>query len=325
MPPARDASRPAVARWRRWSISRPAGNSPATWPTPSARPRITSCSPTASTAPGHRHLGARQPGPGAGEVHAQRSTGLKPEGRRAPLCPHRRFFSRYGNYIGLLPTGATRGEGDLPEYAGVKALAGLEASGTLRLLGQQGVWRGAGDAGDEQGASVLDLDWRADLARHQHQLQSAAAADRAGACGRHAALDRGAVGRRLGFDHSMAQHRVPEGGAHAGYALWNVSVTWRPKLGRSQLQWYARVDNLTNRRPTARLDPDADRLHRAPLPGRSLRVGMQATFGAVYAASGGHRAFTRTALSFCCRPVNLDLGATCCQKCGRPHRGAGRM
>jgi len=71
------------------------------------------------------------------------------------------FASRYASYIGLMPTGTTKGDADLPEYAytGVKArFVGLEASATTRLLGAQGL---AGRAG----ASVLDLDLRADLVR----------------------------------------------------------------------------------------------------------------------------------------------------------------
>ena len=188
------------------------------------------------------------------------------------------FASRYGNYIGLLPTGATRGEGDLPEYAftGAKArFAGLEASGTLRLLGQQGVWRGG------EGASVLDLDLRADLVRATNtstgQPLPLIAPARVGATLR---WSEGPWGVRVGFDHSMAQHRVPEGSRiTAGYTLWNTSVTWRQKLGRAQLQWYARVDNLSNRlaySATSILTQSA--FGRAPLPGRSLRVGVQATF-----------------------------------------------
>ena len=188
------------------------------------------------------------------------------------------FASRYGNYIGLLPTGATRGEGDLPEYAftGVKArFAGLEASGTLRLLGPQGVWPGA------EGGSVLDLDLRADRVRatntSTNQPLPLIAPARVGATLR---WSEGPWGVRVGFDHSMAQHRVPEGNRiSAGYTLWNVSVTWRQKLGRTQLQWYARVDNLSNRLAySASSILTQTAFGRAPLPGRSLRVGVQATF-----------------------------------------------
>ena len=190
------------------------------------------------------------------------------------------FASRYGNFIGLLPTGRTVDE--LPEYAytGVKArFAGLEASGTVRLLGRQGLWRSAADA------SVLDLDLRADTVRATNTNTSTGtgqplpliAPARVGATLRWA---NGPWGARLGFDHAMAQHRVPEGSrATAGYTLWNASLTWRQKLGHAQLQWYARVDNLGNRLAYSATSILTQTVFpNAPLPGRSVRVGVQATF-----------------------------------------------
>ncbi|MEZ5608022.1 MAG: TonB-dependent receptor [Burkholderiaceae bacterium] len=201
-------------------------------------------------------------------------------GARWKEGPHRfavtAFASRYGNYIGLLPTGRTVDE--LPEYAytGVKArFAGLETSGTVRLLGQQGVWRGAG------GASVLDLDVRADAVRATNastgQPLPLIAPARVGATLR---WSDGPWGARVGFDHSMAQHRVPEGSrVTAGYTLWNASLTWRQKLGRAQLQWYARVDNLGNRLAYSATSILTQTVFpNVPLPGRSVRVGVQATF-----------------------------------------------
>ena len=201
-------------------------------------------------------------------------------GARWKEGPHRfavtAFASRYGNYIGLLPTGRTVDE--LPEYAytGVKArFAGLETSGTVRLLGPQGVWRGPG------GASVLDLDVRADAVRatiaSTGQPLPLIAPARVGATLR---WSDGPWGARVGFDHSMAQHRVPEGSrVTAGYTLWNASLTWRQKLGRAQLQWYARVDNLGNRLAYSATSILTQTVFpNAPLPGRSVRVGVQATF-----------------------------------------------
>ena len=195
--------------------------------------------------------------------------------------PHRfavtAFASHYGNYIGLLPTGQVRGD-DLPEYAytGVKArFAGLEASGTVRLLGQQGLWHG------DAGGSVLDLDLRGDLVRATNsttgQPLPLIAPARLGATLRWA---NGPWGARLGFDHAMAQRRVPEGSrATSAYTLWNAAVTYRQKAGRAELQWYARVDNLTNRLAySANSILTQTAFPRAPLPGRSVRVGVQVMF-----------------------------------------------
>ena len=194
--------------------------------------------------------------------------------------PHRfavtAFASRYGNYIGLAPTGRT--VEDLPEYAytGVKArFTGLEASGTVRLLGAQGV------AGDSAGGSVLDLDLRGDLVRATNtssgQPLPLIAPARVGATLR---WSQGPWGVRLGFDHAMAQRRVPEGSRDTGaYTLWNAALTYRQKVGRAQLQWYARVDNLSNRLAYSATSILTQTVFpNAPLPGRSVRIGVQATF-----------------------------------------------
>jgi len=89
---------------------------------------------------------------------------------------------------------------------------------------------------------------------------------------------------QLGFDHSAAQNRVPEGDrATDAYTLWNAALTWRTTAqfgsSHSNLLWYARVDNLTNHlaySATSILTTTA--FPNAPLPGRSLKVGLQATF-----------------------------------------------
>ena len=62
-------------------------------------------------------------------------------------------------------------------------------------------------------------------------------------------------------------------------SLWNAAVTYRQKAGRAELQWYARVDNLTNRLAySANSILTQTAFPRAPLPGRSVRVGVQVMF-----------------------------------------------
>jgi iron complex outermembrane receptor protein len=63
------------------------------------------------------------------------------------------------------------------------------------------------------------------------------------------------------------------------FTLWNAAITYRMKVQRASLTWYARIDNLTNKLAysatsilTTTAFPDA------PLPGRSLKVGLRATF-----------------------------------------------
>ncbi len=197
--------------------------------------------------------------------------------------PHRfavnAFASHFGNYLALMRTGRTVGDGDkaLPEFAytGVRArFVGIEASGTLRLWGERGVAANAG-------GSVLDLDLRADLVRATNlsagQPLPRIAPARLGATARWA---QGPWGVRLGFDHAAAQRRVPDGDRATGaYTLWNAAVTYRQKVGAAQLQWFVRADNLTNRlaySATSVLTTTA--FPKAPLPGRSVRVGVQAFF-----------------------------------------------
>lgn len=197
--------------------------------------------------------------------------------------PHRfainAFAAHFSNYIALMGTGRTVGEGDkaLPEFAytGVRArFIGMEASGTVRLWGESG-------AAGRSAASVLDLDLRGDLVRATNlsagQPLPRIAPARIGATLRWA---QGPWGARIGVDHAAAQNRVPLGDRATGaYTLWNAAVTYRQKLGQAQLQWFARVDNLTDRlaySATSVLTTTA--FPKAPLPGRSVRLGVQAVF-----------------------------------------------
>ena len=90
----------------------------------------------------------------------------------------------------------------------------------------------------------------------------------------------GAWSVRTGVDYFAAQNRVaPLQPVTAGYALWNAAVTWRVKAGASNLLWYARLDNIGNQlaySATSILTQTAP--GRAPLPGRNLRLGLQASF-----------------------------------------------
>jgi iron complex outermembrane receptor protein len=181
------------------------------------------------------------------------------------------FQNRFSDYIALLSTGRTRGDGEelLPEFAyrAVAArLRGVEAEGSVRLLA---------------GARTLDLELRGDLVRADNltlgQPLPRIAPLRTGATLAWASGDWGA---RLGFDHWMRQSRVPAGDAPVpGYTLWNSAVTYKAKAGQAELLWYAKLDNLGDRlafSPTSILTQSAP--GRVPLPGRSLRVGLRADF-----------------------------------------------
>ena len=91
----------------------------------------------------------------------------------------------------------------------------------------------------------------------------------------------GPWGARLGFDHAMAQNRVPDVGQRAtdGYTLWNAALTYKMKQGGADLLWYTRIDNITDTlaySATSVLTTTA--FPKAPLPGRSLKVGLQVNF-----------------------------------------------
>lgn len=206
------------------------------------------------------------------------------------------YVTRFRNYVGLTASGNVRGEeGEInpaPEetdeglvfpdvmdefvYRGVRArFTGIEANGNLRLLGTDGFSRAAD-------GSTLDLEWRADLVRAKNTDTGEPLPRISPArVGTTLAYGNGPWTARLGFDHYAAQRRVPSVGAREtdAFTLWNAALTYRMKVQRTNLTWYARVDNLTNKLAysatsilTTTAFPDA------PLPGRTLKVGLRATF-----------------------------------------------
>jgi iron complex outermembrane receptor protein len=192
------------------------------------------------------------------------------------------FASQFANYIGLMNTNQYRDEegepvgsdaagepGVLPLqiYQGVKAqFRGLEASGRKRL------W---------QGTSTLDLDWRADMVRATQSSTGEPlpriAPMRVGATLVHA---QGPFSAKLGADWHSAQKRVPEGSvATQAYTLVNASLSYRQKLDTTVLNWFARLDNLTDQLAySASSILTSTAFGKSPLPGRSFKLGVQATF-----------------------------------------------
>lgn len=201
------------------------------------------------------------------------------------------YVTRFRNYIGLTASGRTLdAEGNViaePVEAGTETLAeylysgvrarftGIEASGNLRLAGSEG-FAPMPDAG------TLDLEWRGDIVRAKN-LDTGEALPRIAPLrlGATLAYAQGPWGARLGFDYNAKQHRVPAVGAREteAYTLWNAAVTYQMKVQRAHLTWYARLDNITNKlaySPTSILTTTV--YPNAPLPGRTLKVGVRVTF-----------------------------------------------
>jgi iron complex outermembrane receptor protein len=176
------------------------------------------------------------------------------------------FQHQFSNYLALEPANLAAVP---PEYRYTQVQArftGAEASGTIRLLEQGG---------------TLDLGLRADMVRAENtstgQPLPRIAPKRVGATLQWA---QGAWGARLGVDQIAAQDRVPDGQlATEAYTLWNAAATYRSRAGGTQLLWYARLDNIGDTlaySASSILTQTAP--GRVPLPGRSLRAGLQLTF-----------------------------------------------
>jgi iron complex outermembrane receptor protein len=206
------------------------------------------------------------------------------------------YVTRFSNYIGLTATGRERSADgevnpppvDTPEgllfpetfaeyvYRGVRArFTGIEANGNLRLLGTDGFSR-------LDDAATLDLEWRGDLVRavnsDTHQPLPRIAPARLGAT---LAYGNGPWTARLGFDYNAAQNRVPPLGDRAtdAYTLWNASLTYKMRVQRANLTWYARIDNITNQLAYSATSILTTTVYpNAPLPGRSLKLGLRTTF-----------------------------------------------
>lgn len=190
------------------------------------------------------------------------------------------FANRFKNFISLESTGNTcSAEGELnpadpsaeafPEFAyqGVPArFRGLEASGSVRLL---------------QSAATVDLELSGDLVRATNantgQPLPRIAPVRLGTA---LVVASGPWGGRLGVTRAEGQNRVPSGEQPTGgYTLLNAAVTYTTKVGPSHLLWFARLDNLTNElaySASSILTQTAP--GKSPLPGRGLKVGLQASF-----------------------------------------------
>ncbi len=206
------------------------------------------------------------------------------------------FVNNFSNYLSVESTGVLRdtdgnggkgvsvsdsGNGDntslesggaagiLPEFAYTQIQArftGIEATGSVRLLDSN---------------QTLDLELRADMVRAVNVATGQALPRIAPArLGATLAWVSGAWSARLGVNHVAAQNELALGQpATAAYNLVNASIDLKQKLGAVELLWFVRADNLGDAvaySASSILTQTAP--GKAPLPGRSIKLGLRASF-----------------------------------------------
>lgn len=195
------------------------------------------------------------------------------------------YQTRFANYIGLLPTGAVADSGlRVYEYQGVQArFQGWELQGRWRLVGgNNALWSSDASRGAWDWEARADAVQARDLTHAQPMPRIAPMR-----LGSDVLWAREAWGARVGFVRAWAQNQVPQDALAAnrttpGYTLWNASMNYHTHTGRTHWMWFARLDNLTNQvaySSTSILRQSLqDESRIPPLAGRSLRVGVQASF-----------------------------------------------
>ncbi len=190
------------------------------------------------------------------------------------------FVNQYDSHIALYNTGvASTQDAELMtyQYRSVRArFQGVEAQGSKRIKAGSAAW-------------VLGA--RADLVRATN-LDNQTPLPRIAPFRLGVTLDRhsGPWMAGWGLDHAMAQDAVPAGDrATPSSTLLNARLTYRQQWRDQQWLWYARATNLTDAlvySPTSVLTTTAkyteastgQTLYKAPLPGRSLKLGVQISF-----------------------------------------------
>jgi iron complex outermembrane receptor protein len=194
------------------------------------------------------------------------------------------FQNRFDNYIGLIANGEEFVDGadtyDVYQFTAARAeFKGIEAVGDWRVIGQNGWLPSEGDA-------VWRMKWRADAVRATY-LDSGLAVPRipAARLGTTLLRESGPWRTSLGAEYNAKPRRGENQAASSAYTLWNVYMSYRQKIASSQAIWFARVDNLTDALAysatsiltTTAQDATSGR-PKAPLPGRSFKLGLQLYF-----------------------------------------------
>jgi iron complex outermembrane receptor protein len=89
----------------------------------------------------------------------------------------------------------------------------------------------------------------------------------------------------LGFDANAAPTIGDNQDSTAAYTLWNAYLSYKNKIGSSEAIWYAKLDNLTDKLAysatsilTTTVKDSSTGRPAVPLPGRSIKLGLQVYF-----------------------------------------------
>ena len=194
------------------------------------------------------------------------------------------FTSNFSNYISLQASGAnSAADGPIYNFQGVRArFMGLESHAKLRMVGGQQALL----SNDAQHGAV-DLELRGDMVRAD-DLTNGRPMPRIAPMrlGADALWSKNAWGARFGFMHAGAQNRMPYYSnvtpvTTAAYTLWNAGLNYHAHSGPTHWMFFAKLDNLTNKlaySSTSSLTQTMSSSLAPPLAGRSLKLGLQASF-----------------------------------------------
>lgn len=201
------------------------------------------------------------------------------------------FASEFANFISLQSSGSYKTSSglvgtltDLPVYnfQGVRArFTGLESNAKLRMAGGQQALLSQ-DA--QHGA--IDLELRGDVVRADDLTNSRPlpriAPMRLGA---DAVWSQNAWGARFGFLHAGAQNRMPTYSnvtpvTTASYTTWNAGLNYHTHSGPTHWMFFAKLENLSNKLAYSSTSVLTQSMgsNAPPLAGRSVKMGLQASF-----------------------------------------------
>ena len=194
------------------------------------------------------------------------------------------FTSNFSNYISLQASGAnSAANAPIYNFQGVRArFMGLESHAKLRMVGGQQALL----SNDAQHGAV-DLELRGDIVRAD-DLTNGRPMPRIAPMrlGADALWSKNAWGARFGLMHAGAQNRMPYYSnvtpvATAAHTMWSAGLNYRAHSGQTNWMFFAKLDNFTNKlaySSTSSLTQTMSSSLAPPLAGRSLKLGLQASF-----------------------------------------------